>query len=690
MKEWYVNQLREGNSHKHFRNSSSLGAAKHRHDSYSDPTVQWVMTTKAMQGTAERATIHFSTSDEVYGDCKRWLEEIGDVTVFDMGLLTDALCECQLVVRMFDENRPSISDQIPIVRHWRQRLKYLYLDDPPGCMSSKYTYTKVALDFLEKGPYQIVIRGKIVKEYGGEGCLSVATKERSLARMVRYVNATDAVLAAEYPDFELVGAFYVFKLEGQICNGGRRNVYLEEDERFMAQCMQRLATAFNVHEADLRCQIEPLLALAKEYFKQGFPEEEAIIKAWRTRKKNEMPLDAVSKPLWRSLAWCITTSDIERHFALERRIFAHRGHCDNDTRFRLMRLGTEGPSTLGMEEVKWVIGRAQELWTQQHKGDTRKLRTSDARNGQKRKLNTDQQVSKAAWKRQRTTNINKEASASAPTSICPKFPEQCPGAGASTESFNNELHFNMEKYKKKKVEALRLGTLIASEKSPEFIDSAESDMIRQRKLDMGRLKKETRLAKRSKKFVMPMIDVMEKPIYVSTNVSAVESDNIEIKLASCNRVSNVVDACAVVSSTLVLNKMGDRLAAAVMLCGMIVVTPGFLIGNSKACLTCRAAIKTQRRLFLSEGFRTKYSGLTKVIVDAACKPTSKWKVMETLEQHKECCARASEKVKREYVVVTRHGEDIAGIGDHGGRQFTKEEFMKDVEKIDVDRTRGSV
>ena len=59
MKEWYVTELRKGNTHDHFRNSSSLGAAKHRHDSWSDPAVQWVMTTAAMQGAAQRATVHF-------------------------------------------------------------------------------------------------------------------------------------------------------------------------------------------------------------------------------------------------------------------------------------------------------------------------------------------------------------------------------------------------------------------------------------------------------------------------------------------------------------------------------------------------------------------------------------------------------------------------------------------------------
>ena len=163
MKEWYTGYCKTS-AHKYFENSSGLGAAKHRHDSYSDPSIQWVMTLAAVQSTAERATIDFETTDPGYLDSKAFLDDIAEEPAFDMGILTDALVECQMVVRLFDEDTPNIADQIPIVRHWRHRLKYLYLDDPPGCMSSMHTYTRVAMDFLGRGPHTITIRGKIVRE----------------------------------------------------------------------------------------------------------------------------------------------------------------------------------------------------------------------------------------------------------------------------------------------------------------------------------------------------------------------------------------------------------------------------------------------------------------------------------------------------------------------------------------------
>ena len=221
------------------------------------------------------------------------------------------------------------------------------------------------------------------------------------------------------------------------------------------------------------------------------------------------------------------------------------------------------------------------------------------------------------------------------------------------------------------------------------IIAAEHELTKQKQRDKARNNKEAALAKKTKRFDMPLSDVLEKPIYVSTNIALSQSDNLEAKLAPFNKVPYIMDAHVVVSSTLVLDKMGDKLACVVMLCGMIVVRPGFIFGNEKACLTCNPAIKRRRRLFLSAGFRTKYAGLVNIIMDAARKPTSTWKVMETLEEYNDCCSKASVQNKAQHTVVTRRGEDVPGIVV-GGKQLTKEELMRSIQIVDVFRTRGSV
>ena len=85
-----------------------------------------------------------------------------------------------------------------------------------------------------------MIRGKIVREYGGPESLTPSLIESSLSRMKRYVDTIDAVLAAEYPDFDLVGSFFVFKLEGQIQSGGRHAAW-QEGRQMLYRTVHRTA-----------------------------------------------------------------------------------------------------------------------------------------------------------------------------------------------------------------------------------------------------------------------------------------------------------------------------------------------------------------------------------------------------------------------------------------------------------------
>ena len=58
--------------------------------------------------------------------------------------------------------------------------------------------------------------------------------------------------------------------------------------------------------------------------------------------------------------------------------------------------------------------------------------------------------------------------------------------------------------------------------------------------------------------------------------------------------------------------------------------------------------------------------MVNIIIDAARKPTSMWKVVEALEEYNDCCSKASVQNKAQHIVVTRRGEDVPGIvADYG-------------------------
>ena len=153
-----------------------------------------------------------------------------------------------------------------------------------------------------------------------------------------------------------------------------------------------------------------------------------------------------------------------------------------------------------------------------------------------------------------------------------------------------------------------------------------------------------------------------------------------------------MDADVVVSSTLLLGQMGDRLACHVMLRGLTVVRPSCILGNCKACLTLKAAVKTRRLLFLSDGFRTKYAHLVNIIVGAmaAHRPASLWRIFDTFEQYTKSYISSTVRSKHQFVILAKRHEDIPGMTPSlARRRFDKERFMGMIEHVDRDRTRGS-
>jgi len=184
--------------------------------------------------------------------------------------------------------------------------------------------------------------------------------------------------------------------------------------------------------------------------------------------------------------------------------------------------------------------------------------------------------------------------------------------------------------------------------------------------------------------------LLSRPIFVSNNIGPDEALPLARKLAPLNQVPLVTAAQVVVSSTLVLEKMGERLAFAVMLCGMTVVKPDYLLGDGggKACLVCLSAVRTWRRVFLSDGFKGKYPALVDIIAAASQLPKSKWKILDTLEGYNNCRANAPAAKQKYVIAVKRSSEHIPGI--HGdASEFTKEEFFAEIRYVDMLSTTGS-
>ena len=687
MTQWYQTHCHalgmEGNP---FADSTGLGASKHRHDSNVDPVGQFVITVKAIEKTAEQGSIHFR-GEAVGDDCDSFLNARSAEQHVDMGMLADAMTETQLVVRIFDSEWHDQSEEVATLRHSRRRLRHLFVDRQPGCINSEISFTRAAMDHVQSGPHVLRIRGKIAKEYGGPSALPPVLISTCLGRFQAWLALSEAVIAAEYPDFDLIAAFLVFNLRVD-----RRYKKDDADQEFHNSCITRLAQVFKVPEDALTRQLYQLLGLAKQIqAHNGIMPKEALARALAILKKRGLA-SAVEKVLWRHICWHSTTSNNERDFALERRIMLHKGKATTKTRFRHLRLGTSPPETYSTDNLKRILGRAREIWVGKHQTPTRGRRNkSDARVGQTC-VRVIAKNTKASWKRQRNAAIDKSAlsSASAPIKI-KGVPDYIPTAGSSAAavaSIQEEVKFNKQKYHARMIEAAQLGTLINSERSTQLMDATQIETAKQRKQDKARLSAQQNKQKQITGSLAPHRGtLLSKAIFVSINVG--ENEELNAKLVHVNRVTNIAEAQVVVSSTLLLDKMGQRLAWAVMLCGMTVVGPAVILkdtGGCRACLTCKAAIRVARRVFISNGFRNKNPGLVDIVTASARRKKAKWKIMDTVNEFNQFCP-TNEKAKCNFVLKIS-GEDIPGINCDATHLTTKE-FTRKIEYIDAVRTIGS-
>jgi hypothetical protein len=122
-----------------------------------------------------------------------------------------------------------------------------------GCLQCGYT--KLVLEHLQK-PRVLYVRGGTSKVLGGAGRVGAELVTRCLQRMAGWVQLLVKSLDAEFPEWQLIQAFRVFRFGNAPDAGGRRvNVSRHALGPAVAadreRCLARLAKAFRVDPGTL-------------------------------------------------------------------------------------------------------------------------------------------------------------------------------------------------------------------------------------------------------------------------------------------------------------------------------------------------------------------------------------------------------------------------------------------------------
>jgi len=289
-------------------------------------------------------------------------------------------------------------------------------------------------------------KGKTVRTFGGLGSVE-QVKQICLERMQEWVKLCDYIIAAEFPDFDLTHALWVFNVTGSRAKTGHG--YFDDDPAMVAACAEeraavfnRLATAFGVNELALIEQFNKCLPIARH---QAMHTGCSNSEAWKFAalgSKRRMNTDCLLTVLQRYVGFGMSTTGVEHTFATVRDALAHRSQADLRTVKRLLVLTRQFPMQ-DSELVTTIVGEAREIWMTLH---------SPARQGGQHydkgvPVGTSSRESRAAWLRGRRECVAREVHQDKSIVAIPSMPQE----HTMPEKLMKEVAFQQDKRQKTQI-----------------------------------------------------------------------------------------------------------------------------------------------------------------------------------------------------------------------------------------------
>ena len=339
-----------------------LNAALHRFDSWQKPFSRVVLTFDAFLTTAQQ--LHDERRNAAPGrHSKSFLQLVDEEVALSLGLMADAGEESLALVRFLDSEHCDKSELSAECKRFLERISALF--ERQGCLAATGCYTNHMLAVLAR-PRCVYIDG-VPKRIGG-GAPAPEVVARCLARMCGWVRLCKEILAAEFPQFELMQAFSCFRLTHM----AERRTSDAESERLALQ--EKLTKLAHILKLDVNClsaEFYDHLPIAQYEFELG-PAGTSSFAAWRaavtkargrSRKRLAHPSDTLVKVLVRMASWGVSTSGVEQSFAALRAVVTaqRRGSLtEASMRDEAFILSTKGQSPA---DDKLLAEGAAKIWT---------------------------------------------------------------------------------------------------------------------------------------------------------------------------------------------------------------------------------------------------------------------------------------------------------------------------------------
>ena len=295
--------------------STKFSAAKHRFDSWSMPFAKVVLTLEAVIQTAQSA--HDERPSEKVGRAARhFLSLLNEETVLCLGMLADAGEENLQLIRFLDSEHMATP---ALARHVADFVKKIHVLFCKGA-ALQTGYTAVALEFLQR-PRTIYVDRR-PKRLGGLPRPQMAdVAHECLKRFASWTKLAEEVVAAEFPQFEILQAMSCFELtpmsDRRLLDGSTA----QTEAKSLEEKLSKLAAVLAVDELHLKSQFHDFHALAQHKYDESGVESfvawRACVLASHENKKRAVlhPSKTLSHVLARAAGWGASTSGVEQMFS---------------------------------------------------------------------------------------------------------------------------------------------------------------------------------------------------------------------------------------------------------------------------------------------------------------------------------------------------------------------------------------
>ena len=398
-------QFQEKFKHHQLRHSPAgnpvkdLSYAKHRFDSTARPLGRMVVHFEALLQTAMDIVRERGPSTKEHQSANRALELLDTEAMLQLGMVADA-CEAVVrFIRFLDKECFEISALPAHIDTLAATATELFHNG--GCLKHA-GYTLQMLESI-KHPRLVVMSGGQPKTLGEAGGPSKDIIARCMGRMVNWWRLAEAVLATEFPDWDLLLQFDAF-------NVPRDHLVVDAQTR---KQLQRLSESFAVDEDHLLQEYEDVCPVASQFAgrltSQCAASGDACIRSWRHALEycDQRPQGHSTKHLrpilFRLAAYIGSSSGVEQGFSQCLAQFRHlRNFNTLGVQRTLVLAGTRG------EEDQALYSQARQIWAQHFSAPRRqrKFTIVSARTLRQIAARKLQGNTEAAARRRRAADLN--------------------------------------------------------------------------------------------------------------------------------------------------------------------------------------------------------------------------------------------------------------------------------------------